>query len=140
MASVKQSLSLGVAGQRSMLLSTLAGVALALLMAVPSRADDVTFLDLTDTLSVSTSSTRISGSCDSASETCVATILAPPGSVFETTAIFGVVFIAEADGTLSDAIGVTPSTDGMSVQVAFVSDLPGIPFGPTCDTVGGCLI
>ena len=73
------------------------------------HADDVTFLDASATLSVSTSSSRISGSCTNTPEECTATILAPVGATLSplpTTTLFPPVLIAELNGIISDEITV----------------------------------
>ena len=142
MAAVKLSLPLSL----RLFLSTLVIVMLAMLMAVPSRADDVTFFDTTDTVTASTTSSRITiPTCGVTTtiagitglEACVALISAPAGFVF----LAGVSpqFIGEADGSVSDVILVDGSLI-TSATVTFLSDPSeaGIPL--LCSAVGGCAV
>lgn len=125
-------------------------VVLVLTLAIlPVRADDVTFVDTTETLSVSTSSTRIiplSGAtfCDNVSEVCSAEILSPSGP-FCTIMPSGTVNIGESSGNISDSL--TFQTFGACplntfVDLVFRSDSPNNSLGTTCSATafGPCLI
>jgi PEP-CTERM motif-containing protein len=86
------------------------------------HADDVTFLDASATLSVSTSSSRISGSCTSTPEQCTATILAPQGATLSGTTLFPPVFIGELNGVISDDLEFAIChTDVCGQEEAFVT-------------------
>lgn len=144
MAAVKLSFPLSL----RLSLNTLVIVMLAMLMAVPSRADEVTFLDNTETPSVSTSSTRISvinvtgclPPAPGSTEECRAIILAPSGSLFSGATFMNVFIGTESNGSFSDVIEIIPSSDGTSALVTLVSDPPGGAFGGTCANVGGCQV
>lgn len=145
MASTRQDLGLALAGQQLIFLTTLVIVLLIMLTAVPSQADEITFLDSTETLSFSTSSPRITGifnSCGNVPgmEVCTVAIFAPSGSTFLDDTV-GVEPIGEADGTISDFTVVNPVGGGSAALVTFGSDLPGHTFGScTVFGAGGCPI
>jgi PEP-CTERM motif len=137
---LRHSFAVGRARLRSILPNALITVMFVMLMAVPSRADEVTFLDLPDTLSVSTSSTRVSGSCNNnggGTEQCIVTIDAPSGA-FAGQASSPLLFIGEGDGTVSDILSTTPGNT--SVQVTFLSDTNTQPLEFCADISGGCAV
>jgi hypothetical protein len=130
-------------------LSTVVVVAvLAILMAVPARADDVTFFDTTDTVTAGTTGSRITiPVCGVAQpdpfgfgvllETCVATLSAPSGSFFAGSPGTPLTILGD-NGNGSDVMVF----DGTSTTetVTFLSDLSvegGIPIG--CGVPAGCI-
>ena len=143
MATVKHSLPL--------VLSALVIVMLAMLMAVPSRADDVTFFDSTETLTAGTTGSRITiPACGFtttdvlvgfALEGCTATLSAPSGSVFTGASFNSLVLIGESDGTISDAILVDAITTD-TATITFLSDPSevGLPIPCSGSAVGTCTI
>ena len=123
-------------------LTILAPLAL-LLFASSSRADDITFLDGTDHLSFTTSSSssRISVVCsDTPAEQCIATIQSPGSSFFSSSSISssGTLLISEPNGRVSDTITnfLIPSVDD-TFQVTFTSDsdTPSGIFASSCSSL-----
>src|SRR5712672_1582098 len=72
-----------------------------------SHADGITFLDGAETLSASTASSRISVSCTSTPEQCIATVLAPQNATFVDQNNGGNILITEQNGMVSDLIQLT---------------------------------
>lgn len=121
----------------------LLGVCMVSLFLVSTlHADNVTFLDVGTPLSISTSSSRISGSCTNTPEECTATILVPAGATLfplPTTTLFPPVLIAELNGIISDEITVAACQASVCGQdealVTFDSDNDsgaGLLGGQTC--------
>jgi hypothetical protein len=115
-------------------------VGLVMLMAVRLYADDITFLDGTDSVSVSSSSSRILfSSC--LLEVCSVTLSGPANASTFSVGGSGVSFAAEiaepGSIKISDEIDVNPNLPDLTkVFVDFFSDHEnrGIP----CNVVGGC--
>jgi hypothetical protein len=129
-----------------------------LVLARPARADEVTFNDLTDTVSATVTSSNsgssvtidqcrffgitIHGTAVSV-EGCKATIVGPANS--ESFRAGALTLIGGDNGNISDAIIVTPDVfNDNKLHVIFASDpeIPGTPgFGVACSTVpGGCQV
>jgi len=130
----------------------------AAVVALPARGDEVTFNDLTDSVSATVTS---SGSGSSVTidqcglfsvtilgtpvsvEGCKATIVGPANSdSFEARTL---TLIGGDNGKVSDAIIVTPDIlNDNKLQVIFASDteIPGVPgIGVACSTIpGGCQV
>jgi hypothetical protein len=133
-------------------------MAVAAVLALPARADEVTFNDLTDTVSatVTSSSSGSSVTIDQCGlfsvtirgtavsvEGCKATIVGPANSSsFQARTL---TLIGGDSGNVSDAIIVTPDIlNDNKLHVIFASDpeIPGTPgIGVACSTVlGGCQV
>lgn len=128
---------------------------MAAVVALPARGDEVTFNDLTDTVSatVTSSSSGSSVTIDQcglfsvtilgrsvAVEGCKATIVGPANS--DSFKARTLTLIGGDNGNVSDAIIVTPDLlNHNKLQVIFASDpeVPGI--GVACSTIpGGCQV
>jgi hypothetical protein len=133
-------------------------IAAAAVVALPARGDEVTFNDLTDTVSATITSTSSGSSvtidqCGLFSVTihgtmvsvegCKATIVGPANSSsFQARTI---TLIGGDNGKVSDAIIVTPDIlKDNKLHVIFASDpdIPGMPgIGVPCSTIpGGCQV
>jgi PEP-CTERM motif len=135
--------------QHPILAATLVVVVSMAVAAAPSRASSstVTFNDLTDTLTASATSNRITTTCgfihitlmgrNLTPEGCTATITGPSGSSSFTAP--SMVFIGGDNGQLSDLIMISPGAIADTALVTFASDpIEEMPF--TCSDVGGCAI
>jgi hypothetical protein len=127
-------------------------------LALPARGDEVTFNDLTDTVSatVTSSSSGSSVTIDQcglfsvtihgtpvAVEGCKATIVGPANS--DSFRAQTLTLIGGDNGNVSDAIIVTPDIlSDNKLHVIFASDpeIPGVPgIGVACSTIpGGCQV
>lgn len=134
--------------KRNIPLALSAFVVMLVLMAVPSRADDVTFFDTSDTITASATGSRITIlACGftttvagiASLEGCTAMVSAPSGSIFTGASIGSLPFgIMEADGSVSDAF--TGSFGTTSVIITFLSDPSEVGIPLPCSAVGGCPI
>ena len=116
----------------------LLGVGLLALFVVSNlRADDVTFLDASGSMSVNTSSSRITATCTT--EQCNAMIVAPQAATFSSTSLFPPLHISELNGTISDTLDSLPTCAatpcGQDALASFQSDDDsgaGLFGGQTC--------
>jgi PEP-CTERM motif len=136
--------------QHPIFAATLAVVVSMAVAAAPSRASSstVTFNDLTDTLTASATSSRITTTpCGFIHitlmgqnlnvEGCTATITGPSGSSSFTAP--SMVFIGGDNGHVSDLIMISPGAIADTALVTFASDpIEEMPF--MCSDVGGCAI
>jgi hypothetical protein len=112
-------------------------VAVLTIGARASSADTLLFEDTGDTLSVVSTSSRISGGCNDVFEECNARISAPPGYRFAFSTFFdtfpraglGVGFnLAEPGGQfVSDSVWTPTSEPSTLLLVGFASDIDGAP-------------
>jgi len=132
-------------------------IGMAVVLALPAQADQVTFNDLTDTVSatITPSSSGSSVTIDQCGlfsvmihgtavsvEGCKATITGPRNSDSFRAPLL--TLIGGDNGRISDAIIVMPDVfSDNKLHVIFASDpeIPGTPgFGVACSTVGGCQV
>jgi PEP-CTERM motif len=126
---------------RQLYLTVVLAVGIFALTAFPARADDVTFLDSTDSVTASTTSSRITtvGTCGAivgGAEQCVVTIAAPTNYLFNgingsSGTDFADLRYTEQDfSSISDEITITSLVPNQ-VSVVFTSDTSeGAGLGP----------